>query len=291
MSRTAESRALLLRACARAGLPAEGAEPIRHGENALWRLPGGVVARIGRDGQLAAAGRELAVSRWLHARGVPAVRPLDAVDQPLDLDGRPVTFWHELPPHTAGTAADLAPLLLRLHRLPSPWPPLVPLDPFVRLPQRIDGASTLRPSDRRWLRARLATLRTAWADRPPGLPTGVVHGDAWGGNVAVTAGTTYLLDFERTALGPPEWDLTAIAVERDTFGSPSYAAFCAAYGTDVTTWPGYPALRDIRELRLTLFALQQAAADPARHTPEAHHRLACLRGEHGPRPWHWTALP
>ncbi|WP_369183530.1 phosphotransferase family protein [Streptomyces sp. Y1] len=280
----AASRALLLRACARVGLPAAGAEPIRHGENALWRLPGGVVARIGRAGQLAAAGRELTVARWLQARGVPAVRPLDTVDQPCAVDDQPVTFWHELPPHAAGTPADLAPLLLRLHRLPAPWPPLAPLDPFVRLPQRLDGASTLRPSDRRWLRERLAALRTAWADLPPGLPTAVVHGDAWGGNVAVTADTAYLLDFERTALGPPEWDLTAVAVERDTFGSPSYPAFCAAYGTDVTAWPGYPTLRDIRELRLTLFAFQHAA-------PEAHHRLACLRGERGPRPWHWTAVP
>ncbi|MFJ9697177.1 phosphotransferase family protein [Kitasatospora sp. NPDC101183] len=280
-------------ACALAGLPSEGATLIREGENALWRLPGGVVARIGRTGQAAAAARELAVARWLFENRFPAVRPLESVPQPLDVDGRPVTFWHQLPPHAHGTAVDLAPLLRRLHRLPVPALELGRLDPFVRLGLRIDGASTLDPPERAWLRERLAVLRGAWSGLPPGMPLGVVHGDAWGGNVAVTASTTYLLDFERTSLGPPEWDLAAVAVEQgvfDTTGPEEYAAFCEAYGTDVTAWAGYPVLRDLRELRLTCYALQLAAADPDRHRAEAHHRLACLRGEKGPRPWHWTAV-
>ncbi|MFI6153719.1 phosphotransferase family protein [Kitasatospora sp. NPDC051170] len=283
----------LLAACALAGLPAEGASLIREGENALWRLPGGVVARVGRTGQTAAASRELAVARWLFECGVPSVRPLESIAQPLDIDGRPVTFWHQLPPHAHGTAADLAPLLRRLHQLPVPSFALGHLDPFVRLTLRIDGASTVRPPDKVWLHGRLTDLRAAWAGLPPGLPAGVVHGDAWGGNVAVTASTTYLLDFERTSLGPPEWDLTAVAVEQGVFDTATpeeYAAFCEAYGTDVTTWPGYPVLRDLRELRLTCYALQLAADDPDRHRTEAHHRLACLRGEAGPRPWHWSAV-
>ncbi|MGW6913422.1 phosphotransferase enzyme family protein [Kitasatospora sp. NPDC054939] len=293
MSRNEESHALLLKACADAGLSAAGAEPIRIGENALWRLPSRIVARIARPGQAAAAARELAVARWLHDCEVPAVQPLDHLQEPLEVDGRPVTFWHELPPHRPGTAADIAPLLRRLHELPVPAIPLGYLDPFVRLAARIDGAATLDDEQRQWLRDRLAELESAWSSLLPGMPASVIHGDAWGGNVAVTPTTTYLLDFERTSLGPPEWDLTATAVGYGTFGTVSdskYAAFCDAYGTDVTAWDGYPVLRDIRELRVTCFALQHAAADPARHRAEAHYRLACLQGVNGPRPWGWTAV-
>ncbi|CAN3982153.1 phosphotransferase [Kitasatospora purpeofusca] len=293
MSDIEDSHALLLNACAVAGLSAAGAEPIRIGENALWRLPHRIVARIGRPGQSTAAARELAVARWLNDCGVPAVHPLDDLREPLDVDGTPVTFWHELPPHRPGTAADIAPPLRRLHELPVPALPLGHLDPFVRLATRIAGAATLHDEQRQWLRFRLAELEATWSDLPAGLPASVIHGDAWRGNVAVTPTTTYLLDFERTSLGPPEWDLTATAVGYGTFGTVSdseYTAFCKAYGADVTTWTGYPVLRDIRELRVTCFALQHAAADPVRHQAEAHYRLACLQGENGPRPWGWTAV-
>ncbi|WP_441247343.1 phosphotransferase enzyme family protein [Kitasatospora sp. McL0602] len=293
MTSVDESHALLLKACDAAGLSADQAAPIRIGENGLWRLRHQVVVRIGRPGQWNAAVRELAVARWLRTCEIPAVRPLDHLREPLDVEGSPVTFWHELPEHRPGTAADIAPLLRRLHELPIPSFPLGWLDPFVRLAARIDGATTLDDEQRQWLRGRLSDLQSAWSSLPAGYPANVIHGDAWGGNVAVTPTTVYLLDFERTSQGPPEWDLTATAVGHGTFGTVSdkqYAQFCEAYGADVTTWAGYPILRDIRELRVTCFALQHAAADPRRHGREAHHRLACLRGQAGPRPWGWSAV-
>ncbi|WP_241844679.1 phosphotransferase enzyme family protein [Kitasatospora sp. CB01950] len=284
---------LLAEACAAAGRPSVGAELIRAGENTLWRLPGKVVVRIARTGQTAVAARELTVARWLRGHRVPAVRPLDRPAGPIVVRGRPVTFWHELPPHRHATAPELATALRRLHRLPPPDTDLGTLDPFVRLATRIDAAAALDAPERDWLHGRLADLRTAWAElNPAARPTTVVHGDAWGGNLAVTATAAHLLDFERTALGPPAWDLTSTAVAHDSFGSlaaPGYAAFCTAYGADVTEWPGYPVFRAVRELRLTCYALQQATADP-RHRAQARHRLACLRGEHGPRPWQWTAV-
>lgn len=91
--------------------------------------------------------------------------------------------------------------------------------------------------------------------------------------------------FERTSLGPPEWDLATATVGHSSFGAitvSEYAAFCAVYGTDVTTWAEYPILRDARELRVTCFALQHAAAEPACRREQAHHRLACIQGPRGP---------
>jgi aminoglycoside phosphotransferase (APT) family kinase protein len=268
---------------------------MRLGENALFRLPGGVVARISRAGQLAAAAREVAVANWLEHHGVGTVQVLPGVDQPAEVDGRAVTWWRELPPHQHGTTLEVAGALRRLHDLPPPSGfDIGRLDPFVRLADRIDRAATLSEADRAWMRGHLADLQARHAGLPAGLPECVVHGDAWVGNVVHTDdGQVVLLDLERCSIGPPEWDLTSTAVKAFTGGGISrqeYEAFVRAYGHDVTQWRGFPTLRDIREFRMTCMAAQVAAENPARHD-EAVLRLACLRGEYGPRPWRWTPVP
>ncbi|MEV8322209.1 aminoglycoside phosphotransferase family protein [Kitasatospora sp. NPDC056731] len=295
MTTTSSSHAVLLKACAAVGLSAEGAGLIRLGENALWRLRAGVVARVARSGQWPVAVREIAVARWLHENGMPVVRPVEELAEPIVcVDGHPVTFWYELPLHRPGTGVDMAPLLRRLHELPVPGHiNLGVLDPLVRIAERIDEAVTLEPQQRDWLQGHLADLQAAWDEIPAEASHRVIHGDAWGGNTAVAKTTTYLLDFERTSVGPPEWDLATIATGFTSFGSVTakqYDAICTAYGADVTTWPGYPLLRNLRELRVTCFALQLATADPTRHRAQAHYRLACIQGREGNRPWGWTAI-
>ncbi|MFG3255238.1 phosphotransferase [Streptomyces sp. NPDC048172] len=292
-TRTEASRAVLETAAAAVGLPADGAEVIRFSENDLWRLPYGVVARVARVGQEQAAAREVAVTRWLAGQGVPAVQPLD-VQQPVVAHGRPTTFWKELPPHRSGSGADLAPLLRRLHDLPAPEDlPLGVMDPFIRVEERLANARSLAESDQAWLLSLLADLRAAWDQLPQGRPQSVIHGDAWAGNCAVTnQGQAILLDFERTSLGRPEWDLTSTAVGVDTLGNLShdaYERYCSAYGYDVRGWDGYPIMRAIRELRMTSSAFQAADDRPAIHE-QAMYRLACLQGQGGPRPWMWTSL-
>jgi aminoglycoside phosphotransferase len=282
---------LLAAACAQVGLDMAGAEIIRLGENAIFRLPGGVVTRIARPGQLAAATREVRIARWFADQGVRAVRALDSIAQPLNVEQHPVTFWEELPPHRHGTVLEVADALRQLHGLPLPDCDLLgPLDPFVRLTERIEGGATLPADDRAWLRQHLAALRQRYQTLPPGLPHRVVHGDAWGGNIVTTHdGRTLLLDLERCSVGPPEWDLVSIALRRGSFGwlsDADYQAFASRYGHDVTTWSGYELLRDIRELRMALYRVQRAAEHPGERG-EAQLRVASLRGRHGPRPWAW----
>jgi Ser/Thr protein kinase RdoA (MazF antagonist) len=288
-----ELTAVLEAACAQAGLSADGAEPVRLGENAIFRLPGGIVARIARSGQLEAARREVAVSRWLNASGVAAVAARSGLDQPVDVNGRSVTFWDELPPHVPGSLPQVAAALRKLHALPVADVPLGPIAPFVRLRDRIAMAATLTGEDRAWLASRLTELVEEWAALHGSLSECAVHGDAWTGNVAATGdGRVILLDLERCSLGPPEWDLVSTAVKYVTFGQVTrsqYAQFCDAYGSDVTTWAGFQTLRNIRELRVTCYAAQQAVEHPSL-AGEASLRVACLRGRHGPRPWQWTPV-
>lgn len=286
------SSAVLVAACSAAGLDPSAAEPIRIAENEIWRLPGQrAIVRIARPGQSAAAVREVNVAQWLADNDVPAVRVLP-VDQPVEVGGRPVTFWEELPAHTNGTVHDVVQLLRRLHPLPVPDFPLGELDPFVRVSERIDAATSLTEDDRSWLRQRHEELRRRWARRPSGLPDRVVHGDAWVGNVARTARGLILLDFERVSVGPPEWDLVSTAVKLTTTGAvsaPEYAEFCDSYGVDVTEWEGYELLSGARELRMATYAAQHAASRPE-WRGEAQYRVDCLRGRRGSRPWKWRGI-
>ncbi|MFD4441944.1 phosphotransferase enzyme family protein [Nocardia sp. NPDC058519] len=282
-------------ACATAGFENPRLVPIKVAENGIYRLADQqVVVRVARIGQAEAASRELMVARWLQANGVAAVEPAGSRADFVDVDGRPVTFWRELGPHRPGTEQEIATALRTLHGLSAPEF-LSEVQPFVRLDERIDAGSTLTPGDRQWLRDQLSELRAGWKELAPGQPRGPIHGDAWAGNVVTTeAGVTTFLDLERASIGPPEWDLTSTAIKHSSFGwipEQRYESFWRAYGYDVTTWPGFALLRDIRELRMTCMAVQSAGSKPE-HAAQALHRLDCLRGRVGPRPWSsWEPIP
>ena len=286
----AEYQRLLAPALRQAGIPRspEQARPIRLGENAILSLSG-LVARISRPGQARAAHREVAIARWLATQGLPVVTPLD-VDQPIIIDNRAITFWEELPEHGPGTVEDVAHLLRTLHALPVPdHLNLGRLDPFVRLPQRIDDAVGLSNADVVWLRGRLAELREEWKALPTGLRHTVVHGDAWTGNVARYARGALLLDLERCSVGPPEWDLVSTAMKTHSvpwLPESEYRRFVEVYGgDDVRAWLGFPTLRNIRELRMALYFVQHSSRENMR--TEAQLRIDCLRGRRGVRPWPW----
>lgn len=287
--------ALIRSAVNSAGLDADDAELIQISENAIYRLRGGIVVRISQQGQFQSALRETRVARWLEASGVAAVQVAPGIDQPIAIDGRAATFWRELPPHRHSATAQVAAVLKQLHQLPLPTDvDLGLIAPFVRLEQRIAAAHILTEADRQWLRERLSELQRRWNELPAGRPWCVIHGDAWVGNIVATEdGRVVLLDLERTSIGPPEWDLVHTAIKWRSFGwitKSQYTEFCDVYGFDVTTWEGYELLRDIRELRMATMAAQVASSKPM-HTEQARHRLMCIKGERGPRPWPgWAAL-
>lgn len=276
------------------GLDVDGAELLRAGSNTLLRLRGGLVARVGPTAATEVARREVDVARWLAGQGIVVVRPVDGVEQPTVVDDRAVTWWQEVPAHRAATPAELGAVLRRLHGVTRPARPTLPrLDPFAGFPARAADAPGLTSSDRHWLDRRLERLRVDWERLPEGLPTGVIHGDAWQGNVAVTAdGICVLLDLEHVAIGRPEWDLVHLAADHVDFariGDADYGRFVEAYGGyDVTGWPGFRVMADVVELRWVCFALGRSADNPVA-ADEARHRVACLRGD-VPRPWTWHAL-
>src|SRR4051812_34095276 len=113
----------MVSACRRLGLDSEGAELIRLGENALWRLrrhP--TVVRIARLADYYDdAVKEVAVARWLAAAPFPAAAVVD-LPQPQLVDGHPVTFWNWIDGRRAVAAEirQLGIVLRKLHQLPPP---------------------------------------------------------------------------------------------------------------------------------------------------------------------------
>jgi hypothetical protein len=288
----AGTRQTLEIACAAVGLDAGDAELLRLGENALYRLRSTpLVVRIARTvGYLQAVEAEVAVTRWLELVGFPAVRLAGPTEQPVIADGRPVTFWELVAESTEyGTVAELGVLLRQLHSLETPLSLVLPvLRPFARVDMRIDGAD-LAEQDRAFLRDRLTELREAYARLEFELPMGLIHGDANIGNIIrrQADGVAVLIDWDGVSTGPREWDLVLTAMYFERFGwhtAQEYREFVTGYGFDVMSWPGYPVLRDIRELIMVAW-LAQNTRESAEIATEVAKRIADLRSGDGPRRW------
>jgi aminoglycoside phosphotransferase (APT) family kinase protein len=280
----------LREACARAGISSDGADLLRLGENAIYQLAAPVVVRIARSAdRLPRVEKELCVARWLTRAGVPSVRVYEEINQPMLVDGRPVTFWHMV---TGGdpvpTHIDLARLLAAFHAARDCPCELPDFEPLRTSKGRLAGVDGVAPDDRDFLRARCAELEQQFWHLRFALPRGPIHGDAHTRNLLTDRGQVVLLDYESSAVGPREWDLlpTAIGVER--YGRPEaqYREFADAYGFDVRGWEGYPVLREIRELTMTTWIMQNIG-ESAAVAAEFALRVTSLRERDFGRAWNF----
>jgi aminoglycoside phosphotransferase (APT) family kinase protein len=286
-----DSQDILERACAVAGIDADGARLLRVGSNTVYRLKAPIIARVSRPG--ADAGqirRTVAVARWLESVGYPAVRVAEA-DQPVVIDGHVVTFWQAVSDDGGqyATVAEVAEVLLRLHSLTTPADLHLPeLAPFANAPTRIEANTWLNPHDRAFLITTLARMRAAYDGLEFTLPPGVIHGDASIGNVLRdTNGNPVLIDLDAFAIGPREWDLALTAIYFDSFGwhaRGEYQEFVRVYGYDIMAWPGYPVMRAVREFLMVTWVLQKAPESEGA-AAEAAKRIAALRTGASRKDW------
>lgn len=283
---------LLIEVCRQKNLDAGGARLLRFGENATFRLAGtgsSVVVRIARDlTRLPVAHRELCVSRWLAAAGVPAVQVDEGfASQPLVIDGHPVTFWqavNEVPVRPG--LADLAKLLRQVHALDRSPCRLPVFDPLATVWPRLRNGLDLPGSDLAFLWDRCLEVAEAVAALEPALPVGPIHGDAHTGNLLAGAGAALLNDFEVFSIGMREWDLVPAAVGQLRLGIPAtdMDEFASVYGFDVRTWEGFAALRQARELGMITW-LAQNVGESRQVADEVTLRLASLRDGDVDRVW------
>lgn len=284
---------VLVQACQAAGVAAEGATMLRLGENAIFRLAGrysSIVVRVTRDmSRLEIARRELCVSRWLNGPGqVPAAQVYEEIaNQPVVVDGHPVTFWRYVEPaEDKPTEVDLAVLLRRLHDAGESPCDLPRFDPLGTVRPRLENGLRLSDDDLEFLAARCDAIDKQLPNVEYTLPPGPIHGDAHTGNLLGAPGAALLTDFEVFAIGPREWDLVPFAVSVTRFGLPParWEEFVTTYGFDVRSWSGYPLFREIRELGMTTWLAQNAAESPA-IAAEVKLRIQSLRNGDLDRAW------
>jgi hypothetical protein len=263
---------------AAAGHPA--AELLSFGENAVFAA-GRLVIKVGRDAELLdRARREVRTADWLAKHDVPAVR--SAESEVRLVEGHPVTYWQRLPESLRpAEPADAAPLLKLVHALPEPDFGLPPRDLLGGVERWLRTAGdAIDPADAAYLRSRRDDFAAASARLVPHLPRGPIHGDALPRNIHIGPDGPVLMDLETFSADLREHDLVVHALSRDRYGVPTaaYDAFTAAYGWDVTTWPGCPTLRAARETASCAWVAQHAPANPAART-EFRRRVASLRAD------------
>jgi aminoglycoside phosphotransferase (APT) family kinase protein len=285
------ARRALEQAAELVGLPASSAELIRLGSNAVFRLDPETIARVApSSAALPNAAKQIAVSRWLTSVDYPVTRAID-VEQPIEADGRVITFWESIAPETDyAPIHQVAELIRRLHELPPPPPSvkLPELRPFGAPGAPLPTFGGLDPADAEYLQDRYAAAREQFAATTFPLGTGTIHGDANVGNVLVdTDGNPVLIDLDSFSIGPREWDLIQTALFADRFGwhtAQEYRTFVEVYGYDITEWDGYETLADMREVAMTAWISKKAATDEAA-AGEARKRIAAMRSGGSRRDW------
>ncbi|WP_432179650.1 aminoglycoside phosphotransferase family protein [Streptomyces sp. NBC_00063] len=288
---SARATRVMAAACRTAGLDVRGAELIRLGENALFRLASvPVIVRVARgEAWLSKSRNEVEVSRWLAAEEFSAARVVEDLEQPLVVDGHPVTFWHLIEEgDRKATYGELGAILRDLHSLTLPAGlELPPFDPFDKQELRLDRA-VIPGDDKVFLRKRWRELRDKFEELRFETPKGPVHGDAHVQNLMVDdQGRVILIDFEAFCFDHPEWDLMVTAVEHHSLGwqtDEQYADFVRAYRRDLYEWHGYETLRGLQEFGMTTWLMQNVQEDE-RTAAEYRRRIAGLRNDDGPRDW------
>ena len=267
--------------CARTGLEGDGATLIKFTNSAVFLLPRArVVVRIA--GSATVRGRVpkvIRAARWLAARGVSAVRLLDGVDQPVEVDGHLATLWHEV--RSAGptpTGTDLGRLLRRVHGIPDQPPDVPGWGPVEAMRSRLAEADGVATADLAFLARACGEIEARLSDVEFVLTPGLIHGDATVGNLIPGREGAVLCDLDATSLGPREWDLTPVATGHLRFArnTNNHALLVAAYGFDVTAWAGFPVLRRLRELQLVTSVVPVLASNPALRE-QWRHRLRTFR--------------
>nr|WP_042184078.1 aminoglycoside phosphotransferase family protein [Kibdelosporangium sp. MJ126-NF4]CEL16060.1 hypothetical protein [Kibdelosporangium sp. MJ126-NF4]CTQ93986.1 hypothetical protein [Kibdelosporangium sp. MJ126-NF4] len=267
--------------CARIGLDATGATLLRFTNNAVYRLAGdtAVVRIVGSRGLRHRVEKVVRIAGWFAEHDIPAVRLYAGVEQPIRAGEHLATIWDVVPEDSRpASGRDLGALLKRIHSLPPPSFDLPVWDPLDDVRRRIDDAEDIQDGDRLFLLGTCDRLQEELSGLRFELPPAVLHGDAHLGNLIASPGGPVLCDFDSTSLGPPEWDLTPVAVGVARFDEnpKTYREIVHAYGFDVAKWTGFRVLREVRELKLITSVLPSVRSNPEVR-PELMRRLDDFR--------------
>ncbi|MBA2472628.1 MAG: aminoglycoside phosphotransferase family protein [Pseudonocardiales bacterium] len=263
------------------GLDPVGARLLRNVNNAVFQLARDpvVIRLVTLPSYVPRASLAVAAATVFAEHDVPAIRLLPGVRQPVRVGEHVATVWQSVPPTGPPPGgAGLAGLLRAVHAVPLPCRALPAWDPLTDFDNRVRHTTAMAGADRDFLLCRSAELASAVANLRFALPTAVLHGDAHVGNIIPGSDHPVLCDFDSCAVGPPEWDLTPVAVSSVRFTRPAARLrdFIDTYGFDVRDWDGFEVLHGIRDLKLIAGVFPRAMSSPAVQA-EFDRRMASLR--------------
>jgi aminoglycoside phosphotransferase (APT) family kinase protein len=118
------------------------------------------------------------------------------------------------------------------------------------------------------------------------LGYGWIHGDAYPGNLLWDGDRPLLGDWDEVGTGPRELDLVNTH-QGARFGRPGAErdAFTEAYGYDITEWPGFSILREMRDLHTLGSYIRLADTGNERAVTELDFRLDTLKRGHTDAQW------
>jgi len=286
---TPQLRHVLEQACAARNLSPVGGRLIHRYSNAVYLLPAEqAVARI-VTGSLERAQLAHAVTAWLVENpGVAATAPL--MDAPPVAVGHStvVSFWRHYPQpdgQAPPTSVHLARILRGLHDVEETSFPLETWQPLKSLSAALGepaAARNLSAEEHAWLLGRVDEIRGQVLALDSPLGTGLIHGDAWAGNLlwhtAAGPDTAVLGDWDWVAYGPREIDLipTWHAAIRYGRGEQWAQDFASVYGYNLAAWPGFPVLLAMRDLVQLTGPLRRAGDGPD-FAAALHQRLDGIR--------------
>jgi len=301
--------AAMAAACMARGLDTAGATLLSHSSNAVYHLPGvgetGAVARIttGAD-SLARVQRTQAVTTWLVSQhDYPATAPLPDV-APVVVDATTMVSWwiyYPQPDRPAPTSIEMGRVLRKLHDIDHPpadielpqWTPLESLDATIDDPHL---STALNDDDRAWLEHRIEQIRHQLDGLDWPLGSGLIHGDAWAGNLlwdtARTPAPAVLGDWDWVSIGPREVDLIPTWHATIRYGRPAEWAtsFAAEYGYDLSAWPGFDLLLQMRDLVQVTGPMRRAPRSD-RYAAAFRQRLGDIRAGDRMSSWRMPAAP
>jgi Ser/Thr protein kinase RdoA (MazF antagonist) len=293
--------AALAIACRDNNLDLADARLIHHYSNAVYLLPAvPAIARIATGANPVRLRANQTVTSWLGQQGFAATTPLPGTELVEVDDATTVTFWTYYPQPEPGAAAPLTSghlgtLIKALQQTGEPPNELADwkaLESLERALGSAAAAAALTPAEHDWLRRQIADTRAELADLTWPLGRGLIHGDAWAGNLlwdtTIQPNQAILCDWDSVSHGPREVDLipTWHAAARYGRDETWIQAFVAEYGYDLRDWDGYDTLLRMRDLAQIPGPLRRSANPP--HAAALRQRLAAIQS--GDRAATWVAL-
>ncbi len=206
----------------------------------------------------------------------------------MSVGGATVTFWRYYPQEgrERPPAAALGAMLRQLHHLAPPPVGLSPYRPLQTLGDTIEHSTAIPDEDRDWLAIRRAELLDLYESLNFPLGMGFIHGDAYPGNTLWDGDRPLLGDWDEVGIGPRELDLVNThqgvrlgrsAAERQRFTD--------TYGYDVTAWPGFSVLREMRDLHTLASYIRLADGGDDYAREQLAFRLSTLKAGEDQAPW------